>query len=121
MTCNLLHLVAAYGAVEIGGERGLDSVTHVVPHRVTPWLRRDPFPDRDTDATGGLPDSCSVAASRMRSAARPRVRRDFTVPRLVWRISAISSYVNPSISRSTTTVRNASGTPRSAFSTRSRT
>src|SRR5271155_2429178 len=52
--------------------------------------------------------------------ARPRIRRDFTVPNCTFRISAISSYASPSISRRIRTDRNGSEISRSSASTRAR-
>lgn len=50
---------------------------------------------------GYLSDGSMISAN----ALRARFRRDFTVPRLQWVISAISSYERPSISRNTNTSR----------------
>ena len=52
-----------------------------------------------------------------RSWARPRWMRDLTVPSLIPRVTAISSYDRPSMSHSTTAARNSGGRASSAFCT----
>src|SRR5579875_4078623 len=101
MRSNLLHLVPTDGAVKVGREGVLDASALRGNHHAVDSLF--------VPKTGEAAEEAAFVTSRARRAERPRVNRDLTVPRFVSRISAISSYENPSISRSTTTERNASG------------
>src|SRR5260370_29288945 len=81
---DLLHPLAADGAVEVGRERRLALLTGLSSHRVTNSL----------DVSAGGYDAALVEGiplsilSKARRAERPRVSRDLTVPRFTFRISA---------------------------------
>src|SRR5579871_4388964 len=105
MIGNLMHLLSADSAIQIVREEGPDLDAISRDHSVTASL--------DARVVGEGAElftlSAPAATSKARRADRPRIKRDFTVPRWMSNISAISSYVNPSISRRMTTFRNASG------------
>src|SRR6187402_1451957 len=98
VSANLLHLQAIHITVEIEGEAFANRCADIV-HRVVSFCWR---------------------SRACRSVARPRSKRLFTVPIFKFKISAISSYCMPSISRRISTDRKASGTSRKASSTRAR-
>src|SRR5260370_7358918 len=92
MEGDLLHPLSADGAVEVGRERRLALLTDLSGHRVTNSL------DVSTggyDASFAGEITLSILSS-VRRAERPRVSLDLTVPSFTPRISAISSYPNPS-------------------------
>ena len=84
---DLLHLLSADGAVEVGRERRLALLTDLGGHRVTNSL--------DVSAEGydaAFVEGITLSIlSNARRAERPRVSLDLTVPRFTLRISAISS------------------------------
>src|SRR5208337_4064034 len=128
------HLGSADLPVEIRREQFLDlSAVHGVtstslpPREPSRKLWRAPFRRSWSGTRSGAsspnsePISRTYPASFLRSASRPRVMRDFTVPREIAKTSAISSYDISSRSRRISAVRYGSGTCCSACSTAART
>src|ERR1035437_4301918 len=113
------HLGSADLAVEIRREQFLDrrAVHLSVVHGVTSTSTSTLLPAREprgelwaaTSATASSPNSGPTSrtypASFLRSASRPRVMRDFTVPSEIAKTSAISSYDISSRSRKINAVR----------------